>query len=192
MLQQQFTLLLPVTTIFVLLGMLVLYVHYSTPTHYRIKLLMGPALLLACAGAFAFVGLNLGYAWPGELPASFEYMAHKPIVVGQQKRWIDVLLQSREPLKADLRLHRVPWSQSFEQALDRAQAMKEGKEGGKIVMERGNGDAGGGDDYPNYIPRRVLPQDENPKVPPAPGVTPDPRWPEWPADPAPKTQRQFV
>ncbi len=192
MLQQQFTLLLPITTVFVLLAVLILYVHYSTATHYRVKLLLGPALLLACAGAFPFVGLNLGYAWPTDPPASFEYMAHKPIIVEQHKRWIDVLLLSRKPFKADPRLHRVPWSQSFEDALDQAQTMKDGRQGGDIVMERGGAAAGSGDSYPKYVPRRVLPQDQNPKAPLLPDTAPDGPLRLVPVDPNFSTLRQMV
>jgi hypothetical protein len=192
MLQQQFALLLPVTTIFVLLGVLILYVHYSTARHYRIKLLLGPALLLACAGAFPYVGLNLGYAWPAALPESFEYMAHKPIIVDQHKRWIDVLLLSRKPFRTDPRLQRVPWSQAFEDALDQAQAMKEGREGGDIVMERGAANAQAGDSYPNYVPRRVLPQDQIPKAPLQPRAFPQPPPHESPAPAPAPARRQYV
>ena len=165
MLQQQFSMLLPLVTIFVLLAVLILYVYYSTDKLYRIKLLLGPALLLACAGAFPYVGVKLGYGWPTALPESFEYMAHKAIVVGREKRWVDVLVVSRKPFKAEPRLHRVPWSQQFEETLDRAQAMKEGKEGGTIVLEGTSGGSFGGDPYPSYVPKRVLPQQQSPKAP---------------------------
>ena len=170
MLKQQFDLLSPLTIVLVLLAVLVLYVYYSTDRHYRIKILLGPALLAACAGAFAFVGARLGYGWPAPLPQSFEYMAHKAIVVGQHKDWIDVLLVSRKPFDRRPRLHRVPWSQALEDALDRAQAMKEGKEGGDIVMDRaGPGSSllndALGDPYPDYVPKRVLPQQQIPKSP---------------------------
>jgi len=165
MLQQQFALLSPLVTIFVLLAVLILYVYYSTDKRYRIKLLLGPALLAACAGAFPYVGVKLGYGWPAALPQSFEYMAHKAIVVGQQKCCIDVLVVSRKPFEADPRLHRVPWSQRLEDALDKAQAMKEGKEGGDIVMNGAGAGAGIGDPYPDYVPKRVLPQEQFPKGP---------------------------
>ncbi len=174
-----------IAAIDLLLNLLMIFVVISA-------ILMGPALLLACAGAFPFVGLSLGYAWPTELPASFEYMAHKPIVVGQHKRWIDVLLLSRKPFKADPRLQRVPWSQAFEDALNQAQTMKEGKEGGEIVMEREAGDAAGGDGHPNHSPKRVLPQDQNLKAPLLPGNTPERKLHDMPVDPTHKALRQLV
>jgi hypothetical protein len=182
MMQQQFALLSPLITIFVLLAVLILYVYYSTDKLYRIKLLLGPALLLACAGAFPYVGVKLGYGWPAALPESFEYMAHKAIVVSHEKRWLDVLVVSRKPYKADPRLHRVPWSQKFEDALDKAQAMKEGKEGGNIVMDSGGGESPVGDAYPDYVPKRVLPQQQNPKAKLLPRESPGQQPREAPAD----------
>jgi hypothetical protein len=137
-------------------------VSYSTDQHYRLKLLLGPALLAACAGSFAVVGSALGYAWPAALPESFEYMAHRPVVVDQHKRWVDVLLVSRKPFESAPRLHRIPWSQAMEEALETAQAMKEGQAGGEIVMEAGGG-PGHGDSYPAYVPKRILPQQQRPK-----------------------------
>jgi hypothetical protein len=184
MLQQQFTLLLPLVTIFVLLAVLILYVHYSTDKMYRVKLLLGPALLLACAGAFPYVGVKLGYGWPAALPESFEYVAHKPIVVGREKRWVDVMVVSRKPYKADPRLHRVPWSQQFEEALDKAQAMKEGKEGGTIVLDSAGGAPSAGDAYPSYVPKRVMPQQESPKAPLPPRQAPGQKPPGGERDPA--------
>ena len=173
MLQQQFTLLAPMLGIFVLLTLFVLYVYYSTDRHYRIKLLLGPALLIACTCAVPSVGTLLGYGWPAALPRSFEYMAHKTVVVGAEKRWIDVLVLSRKPFSTDPRLHRIPWSQKMEDALDKAQAMKEGKEGGDIVMSSDAGESRSGDDYPDYVPRRVLPQEQSPKAALVPRESPD-------------------
>jgi hypothetical protein len=158
---------------FVLLTVFMLYVYYSTAKHYRIKLLLGPALLLACACAIPSVGTKLGYGWPAALPQSFEYVAHKAVVVEAEKRWIDVLVLSRRPFETDPRLHRVPWSQKMEEALDKAQAMKEGKEGGDIVMSANAGSSGSGDSYPDYVPRRVLPQEQSPKAPLMPRTSPD-------------------
>jgi hypothetical protein len=170
MLKQQFDQFSPLVVILILLSALVLYVYYCTDRHYRIKLLLGPALIAACAGAFPFIGARLGYGWPTVLPESFEYMAHKAIVVGQQKSWIDVLVVSRKPFRVDPRLHRVPWSKALEDALNKAQAMKEGKEGGDIVMNRSGPEASLlnellGDAYPDYVPKRVLPQQQSPKSP---------------------------
>lgn len=192
MLAQQFSLLMPLATIFVLLAVLILYVHYSTSKQYRIKLLMGPALLVACAGAFPYVGLSLGYGWPSALPESFEYMAHKPIVVGQQKRWIDVLVLSRKPFKTDPRLHRVPWSQAFEDALDQAQSMKEGREGGDIVMDRDGANAESGDSYPSHVPKRVLPREQNPKSPLLPREPSERELRDVPINPGSREMRQLV
>lgn len=192
MLRQQFMLLLPLSTVFVLLAVLILYVHYNTERHYRLKLLMGPALLLSCAGAFPFVGLGLGYGWPAALPESFEYMAHKPIVVERDKRWIDVLLLSRKPFQSDPRLHRVPWSQALENVLDQARKLKEGPEGGDIVMERGADVSVDGDPYPSYVPRRVLPSEQNPKemLPPRQAPEHDPRMA--PTNRGSKVQPEYV
>ena len=173
MLNQQFILLSPVLGAFVLLMVFILYVYYSTDKHYRIKLLLGPALLVACACAIPSVGSKLGYGWPAALPQSFEYVAHKAVVEGDEKRWIDVLVLSRKPFGTDPRLHRIPWSQKMEDALDKAQAMKEGKEGGDIVMSGDAGGSGSGDSYPDYVPRRVLPQQQSPKAALMPRESPD-------------------
>ena len=171
--RQQFTLLSPLFVVFGLLIALILYVFYSSDRHYRIKLLLGPALFVACTYAIPYVGSKLGYGWPAALPQSFEYMAHKAVVVGTEKRGIDVLVVSRQPFSTQPRLHRVPWTQKMEDALDKAQEMKEGKEGGDIVMNGAAGGARGGDSYPDYVPKRVLPQEQNPKGKPMPRESPE-------------------
>jgi hypothetical protein len=173
MLQHQIGLLQPLLTSCVLMTVLVLYVHYTTDRHYRIKLLLGPALLVACVLTVPAVGARLGYAWPASLPQSFEYMAHKTVLDGIEKRWIDVLLQSREPLEADSRLHRIPWSEKMESLLEQAQRMRESLEGGDILVTLQGSGTGSADDYPEYVPRRVLPRDAHPKSPPQPPVVPD-------------------
>lgn len=164
MLREQLSLLAPLLSAFIVLSLLILYVHYSTDRLYRLKLVLGPALLLACVFAVPFVGVKLGYGWPAPLPQSFEYVAHKSVVIDSEKRWIDVLVLSRKPFKADSRLHRIPWTQKLEDSLEKAKEMKEGREGGEIVMngQGVNGDQRG-DEYPDYIPKRVLPQEQRPK-----------------------------
>ena len=179
MLLHQFQLLSTLSAVLVLLAALVLYVYYSTDRHYRLKLLLGPALLGGCAVSFVVVGSRLGYAWPSALPESFEYMAHRAVVVDERKRWVDVLLVSLKPLQSSPRLHRVPWSQQIEDALEQAQSMREDRAGGQIVMEGQAGAAGRGDAYPEYVPKRVLPRQQNPKdevqPQPAPRHGPAPR-----------------
>jgi hypothetical protein len=163
MFREQLWMLAPALSILVLLVVFMLYVHFSTARHYRIKLLLAPALLVASMSAAPYVGNKLGYGWPSALPLSFEYMAHRVLIVASEKRWIDVLVISRKPFRTDPRLHRLPWSQKLEDALDRAQTMKEGKEGGDIVMNADATAPRDGDDYPDYVPKRVLPQEQMPK-----------------------------
>lgn len=172
MLQHQISLLYPLATCFVLMTVLVLYVFYTTDRHYRIKLLLGPALLVAAVFTVPSVGARLGYAWPVALPESFEYVAHKTVLDGIEKRWIDVLLQSREPYDPHARLHRIPWTQKAESLLEKAQRMKEGQEGGDILVTRRGARNGSSDAYPDHVPRRVLPRDEHPKSAPEP-IVPD-------------------
>ena len=173
MLRQQFLLLSPVLSIFLLLLVFILYVYYSTDKRYRLKLLLAPALLVACVLTIPYVGVQLGYGWPAPLPQSFEYMAHKTILVGTEKRWIDVLVSSRKPFLAEPRLHRIAWTENMETALDQAQQMKQGKEGGDIVMSGEGGQSLFGDRYPAYVPKRVLPREQAPKAPIAPRRAPE-------------------
>jgi hypothetical protein len=173
MLREQFNLLSPVVGVLLLLMVLVLYVYYTTARHYRIKLLLGPALLAACVFAVPAVGARLGYGWPAPLPESFQYVGHRTVIAGGEKHWIDVMLVSRQQAGAEPRLHRVHWSRKMEEALERAERMKEGREGGDIVLSRPSRakGAGGGDADAGYSARRVLPSDATPKGPlPAPGL----------------------
>ncbi|HEY5931142.1 MAG TPA: hypothetical protein VIU02_12595 [Burkholderiales bacterium] len=172
MLNEQITLLYPIVAIFLLLAVFVLYVYYTSDRHYRIKLLLGPTLLAACVFTVPFVGARLGYGWPTPLPASFQYFAHRTVVVGGEKQWIDVLLVSRKPLAADARLHRVPWTRKMEDVLEQANQMKEGPAGGEIVV---NGPVGGSTargSIPEYSMNRILPQDQMPKDAPRPSGGP--------------------
>jgi hypothetical protein len=174
MLQAQLGLLYPLLAIFLVLTVFVLYVHYTTDRHYRLKLVLGPALLLACALAVPCVGTRLGYGWPAALPQSFEYLAHKTMLVGFEKRWIDVLLLSRSGPSPGARLHRIPWSRSMEDVLDEALRLKESGEGGDIVLTgkaRPGGESGGA--YPEYVPKRVLPSEAMPKDAVPPRSSPD-------------------
>jgi hypothetical protein len=135
-----------------------LYVFVHTDRFYRLKLLLIPALLAMSAFSFTWFGQQLGYAYPAGLPRSFEYVAHRLILVENQKTWLDILVVSRQPLERDSRLHRLPWSEKLEDALKKAHQMQKG--GGRVEMGRGDGD-----DYPQWVPRRVLPQDDAPKDP---------------------------
>lgn len=188
MLREQLSLLAPLLSAFIVLSLLILYVHYSTDRLYRLKLVLGPALLLACVFSVPFVGVKLGYGWPAPLPQSFEYVAHKSVVIDSEKRWIDVLVLSRKPFKADSRLHRIPWTQKLEDSLEKAKEMKEGREGGEIVMngQGANGDQRG-DEYPDYIPKRVLPQEQRskPALVPRQGDESPERSPNQPRDHSP-------
>ena len=166
MLNEQMTLLYPIVAIFLLLTVFVLYVYYTSDRHYRIKLLLGPALLATCVFTVPFVGARLGYGWPAPLPASFQYVGHRTVVAGGEKRWIDVLLLSRKPLATDARLHRVRWTGQMERVLEEARRMREGPGGGDIVVSGPSGSARGSDGNPGYSAMRVLPRDQIQKVPP--------------------------
>lgn len=161
--REQFLLLAPTLAVLLLLLAFVLYVFYSTDRHYRIKLLLGPALVVASLAVVPSLGAKLGYGWPAGLPVSFEYLAHRVKAEATENRWIDVLVVSRKPFGTEPRLHRVPWSQKLEDALYKAQQMKEGNEGGDIEMNADANAASNGDSYPDYVPKRVLPKDQNPK-----------------------------
>ena len=82
MLNEQVTLLYPVVAIFLLLTVFVLYVYYTSDRHYRIKLLLWPdaprRMRLHRSVRRCEVGLRV--ACP--LPTSFQYFAHRTVVVG--------------------------------------------------------------------------------------------------------------
>jgi len=166
MLNLQITLLYPIVAIFLLMTVFVLYVYYTSDRHYRIKLLLGPVLLAACVFTVPCVGARLGYGWPTPLPASFQYLAHRTVVAGGEKQWIDVLLLSRRPLGTNARLHRIPWTRKVEDVLEEANRMKEGPGGGEIVVTGPAGRSGTGGGNPEYSTTRVLPQDQTPKAAP--------------------------
>jgi hypothetical protein len=170
MLNEQLNLLYPLVAIFLATTVFVLYVYYSSARHYRLKLLLGPALLAACVFTVPTVGAKLGYGWPAPLPESFQYIAHRTVVVGGEKQWIDVMVLSRKPLRTDARLHRIRHTGKLEQVLEEAQRMKEGQGGGEIVVT-GPGSAGGSNDA-GYSASRVLPQDEFRKGAPPPRALP--------------------
>ncbi|HEX2543670.1 MAG TPA: hypothetical protein VHL79_02255 [Ramlibacter sp.] len=169
MLSEQFHLLFPAVAALLLLAVLVLYVFYTTARHFRLKLLLGPALLAACAVAVPAVGTRLGYGWPAELPESFQYIAHSTVVADGKKRWIDVMVISRRS-GAQARLHRVPWSSKMQEVLEHAERLKEGREGGDVVVSRpaNTGNAAARDADPGYSAQRVLPRDTAPKRPAVP------------------------
>jgi hypothetical protein len=169
---EQLALMYPMVAIFLVVAILVLYVHYTSPRHYRIKLLLGPLVLGACVLTVPLLGSRLGYGWPAPLPASFQYLAHKTVVVQGRKRWLDVLLISRKPLGREARLHRIPWTPELEKVMEDAQRQNEGRGGGDIVVS-GPAAGGRGADAPSgYSITRILPSDRTPKtplVPPVPG-----------------------
>lgn len=173
--REQFLLFAPTLAVLMLLLAFVLYVFYSTDRHYRLKLLLGPALVIASLAVVPSLGAQLGYGWPAGLPVSFEYLAHRVKVEATENRWIDVLVVSRKPFSTEPRLHRVRWSQKLEDALYQAQQMKEGKEGGDIEMNADGHAASNGDSYPSYVPKRVLPRDQSPKPGNSPPRAPDQR-----------------
>jgi hypothetical protein len=163
---EQLALMYPMVAIFLVAAVLMLYVYYTSPKQYRIKLLLGPLLLGACVVTVPLVGSKLGYGWPAPLPVSFQYLAHKTVVVQGRKRWVDVLLISRKPLRREARLHRIPWSPQVENVLEDAERQKEGRAGGEIVVTGPPGGASGGERGPGYSITRVLPADRTPKSPP--------------------------
>ncbi len=172
MLTEQFRLLFPALAALLLLAVLVLYVHYTSDRRYRLKLLLAPALLAACAFAVPWIGTGLGYGWPAPLPASFQYLAHQTVVVHGQKRWVDVLLVAREPLERRARLHRIRWTREMEDLLRNAERMKDAPGGGQIAVTRPGEGTTRGDD-PGYSLRRILPRDQVHKLPP-PTANPSP------------------
>jgi hypothetical protein len=154
----QLTLLWPLVATVLILSAFALYVFAHSERLYRLKLALIPAVLAAAVASFMWFGSRLGYAFPAGLPQSFEYIAHKVILVDNRKAWLDVLVVSRKPLERDARLHRMPWTKELEDALKGAQEIK--KQGGQVDMEQG-----GGDEYPQWVPKRVQPQQEMPKDP---------------------------
>ena len=164
MLTERLSLLSPVVAVLLLLCVLVLYVHYTSDRQYRIKLLLGPALLGACVLAVPSIGARLGYGWPTPLPADFQYLAHRTVVMEGQKRWMDVMLISRKPLDTQARLHRVRWTKELENVMEEAQRMKEGPEGGEVRVTGPGRARGGSDDQAGgHSAIRVLPADRMPK-----------------------------
>ncbi len=155
----QLQLMWPLVTALLALTGFALYVFIHNDRRYRVKLVLIPALLWTALFSFLWFGGRLGYAYPAGLPLAFEYVAHKLILEDNRKSWIDVMAVSRKPLERDARLHRVPWSKPLEDALKKAREMQRG--GGSIHMELGRN--GIGDPYPQWVPRRVLPQDVTPK-----------------------------
>jgi hypothetical protein len=156
----QLELLWPLVSTLLALAIFALYVFSHSDRHYRLKLVLIPGLLAVVVFSFTWIGDKMGYAHPGALPASFEYVAHKLILENNRKTWIDILVVSRKPLERDARLHRMPWTKALEDSLKRASRMQQ-EGGGRIEMDgRGNGD-----EYPEWMPRRVMPQDDMPKDP---------------------------
>lgn len=160
MIRWQLHLLWPLVATLLALAGFALYVFSHNDRLYRLKLLLIPALLPVLLFSFTWLGARLGYAYPAQLPPAFEYLTHKLILENDRKAWIDVLVVSRKPLERDARLHRMPWSKPLEEALRQARQMQQG--GGSIHLEQGDA---GADDYPQWMPRRVLPQDAAPKDP---------------------------
>ena len=175
MLKEQLSLLYPVLAILLALTVLVLYVYYTSPRQYRIKLLLGPALLAASIFAVPSVGARLGYGWPAPLPPSFQYLAHMTVVAGSEKRWIDVLLVARPAANGQPRLHRIRWSGEVEKVLEQAREMQADPHGGDVVVNGPAAIAPGGAGQPGYSTLRVLPQDRTRKGPPAPRPPAAPR-----------------
>jgi hypothetical protein len=158
MIRWQLHLLWPLAAVLIGLAGFALYVFAHSDRLYRLKLLLIPAMLAVCAFSFTFFAARLGYGAPAPLPVHFEYLTHKVILEGPRKTWIDILAVSRKPLERDARLHRVPWSEKLENSLKLAREMR--KTGGDIELHRGDND-----DYPGYVPKRVMPQDVAPKDP---------------------------
>lgn len=159
--KEELSILYPVTAVVLCIAIFAAYVLCHTDRRYRLKLVLVPATIGAAVFSFVFFGAKLGYAYPAGLPETFEYIAHKVILIESEKRYIDVLVVSRKPLERDARLHRAPWSQKLEDAMKGAQAMKRG--GGSVEMEQQGKPQG--DEYPEWVPKRVLPQEQIPKSP---------------------------
>lgn len=160
MIRWQIELMWPLVIAFLLIACFTLYVFIHSERRYRLKMVLVPALLATAAFSFTWFGGRLGYAAPAPLPQNFEYVTHRLVVEDNRKAWVDILLVSRKPLQRDARLHRLPWSKPLEDALKQAQRMqREG--GGRIEIDS----QGRGDPYPQWVPRRVLPQDDAPKGP---------------------------
>jgi hypothetical protein len=156
----QLNLLWPLLAALLTLGAFALYVFTHTARLYRLKLVLIPALMGTMAFSFPWLASRMGYGYPEGLPDRFEYVAHKLVLEKHRKAWIDVMVVSLKPLERDARLHRMPWSEALEKALKKAQQMQQG--GGEIRMER----RGNTDEYPDWMPRRVVPGEAMPKDPP--------------------------
>jgi hypothetical protein len=138
----------------------VLYRYGARARNPRMKVLLTPLLLGACAVAVAAVGARLGFAAPAALPRSFEYIAHHTVVTHGEKRWIDLLLISRKSPGADARLHRTRWTRNLEEVLERAEQMKDGP--GKVVLSAPGIAAGARGTGPAYSATWEPPQDRAP------------------------------
>jgi hypothetical protein len=165
MIRWQLELMWPLLVTLLLLSAFMLYVYTHSAKLYLLKVALIPALMGVMAFSFPYLASRMGYGYPEGLPESFEYVAHKLVIEEQRKAWIDVMVVSRKPLERDARLHRMPWSDALEKALKKAQQMQQ-HGGGEVRMERGQGD-----EYPNWMPRRVMPSEVMPKdgLRPAPG-----------------------
>jgi hypothetical protein len=161
----QLHLMWPLLAALLTLGAFALYVFTHSARLYRLKLVLIPALMGTMAFSFPWLASRMGYGYPEGLPDRFEYVSHRLVLEEHRKAWIDVMVVSRKPLERDARLHRMPWSDALEKALKKAQQMQQG--GGEVQMER----RGDSDEYPDWMPRRVVPSEVMPKEPPrnAPG-----------------------
>ncbi len=202
LLQYQMWLLAPLVLVLVLMMAFAIYVFYSSDRRYRLKLVLGPALILTAYFSFVLVGAHLGYAYPAKLPKKFLYLDHAVVMStdGTKKEWIDIFLISKDPWSDKTRLQRIPWSKNMEEAAKQAQSIRRG--GGVASMERKDGKpsadeqsgSSDGDEYPDYIPKRVMPQDVLPKEPPgeSPPLNRDNAEPNHSPPPSPKEPKYSV
>lgn len=171
--QYQLWLYAPLILVLVLMAALAVYVFYSTDRRFGLKFVLGPALLMTAYFSFVFATMHMGYAYPSKLPKKFQYLDHAVVLSDDstKKMWIDIFIISLDPWSKQSRLQRIPWSQKMEDAAKQAQQIRRG--GGVATMERKKGEEGkggqpsDGDEYPEYIPKRVLPGEVTPKSPPS-------------------------
>jgi hypothetical protein len=192
LLHYQLTIIWPILVLVASLVVLCVYVHYQTDKQYKLKFLLGPLLIVAAVMSVIVSTDNWGYAFPSHLPKKFEYISHRLVLSedSTKKEWIDIYMQSVDPPEPRTRLRRIPYNKKMEEALKQAQQMmRQGGASGGIMMngtgkeakdKQGSTD---GDEYPDYVPHRITPQEVMPK-----GVPVQPQ-PENPSELVPDTQR---
>jgi|1185.fasta_scaffold509840_2 hypothetical protein len=97
---------LPIFLGLLLATLSLLHRYRSGARHHRIRVLLFPLLLGACAVAAAAVGARRSYGGPAASAAPSGYVAHRTLLGQGEKRWIEVRLLARKTPAADAGLYR--------------------------------------------------------------------------------------